>query len=110
MVAPCPRAASISRTALRRSHPRQEPSAVVPHAGVCAGGGEQSSSLPQLLVLGLCVLGLVASIAGMVFGRASGNAGVGIVSTLALPVFIVGVILTVNAYSLLNAFAHLSFH
>ena len=46
----------------------------------------------------------------MVFGRASGNAGVGIVSTLALPVFIVGVILTVNAYSLLNAFAHLNFH
>ena len=62
------------------------------------------------LVLGLCVLGLVASIAGMVFGRATGNAGVGIVSTLALPVFIVGVILVVNAYSLLNAFAHLSFH
>ena len=62
------------------------------------------------LVLGLCVLGLVASIAGMVFGRATGNTGVGIISTLALPVFIVGVILVVNAYSLLNAFAHLSFH
>ncbi len=62
------------------------------------------------LVLGLCVLGLIASVAGLVFGRASGNAGVGIVSALALPVFIVGVILTVNAYSLLNAFAHLTFH
>jgi hypothetical protein len=62
------------------------------------------------LVLGLCVLGLIASIAGMVFGKASGNSGVGIISALALPVFIVGVILTVNAYSLLNAFAHLSFH
>ncbi|MGH3851657.1 MAG: hypothetical protein ACRDRT_18525, partial [Pseudonocardiaceae bacterium] len=23
----------------RRQHPRQEPSAVVPHAGICAGGG-----------------------------------------------------------------------
>jgi hypothetical protein len=61
------------------------------------------------IVLGLCVLGLVASIAGMVFGKASGNSGVGIISALALPVFIVGVILDVNAYSLLNAFAHLSF-
>jgi hypothetical protein len=45
----------------------------------------------------------------MVFGKASGNSGVGIISALALPVFIVGVILDVNAYSLLNAFAHLSF-
>jgi hypothetical protein len=46
----------------------------------------------------------------MVFGKASGNAGVGIFSALALPVFIVGVIIVVNAYGLLNAFAHLSLH
>ena len=27
--------------------PRQEPGAGKPHAGICAGGGEQSSSLPR---------------------------------------------------------------
>ena len=33
--------------ALRRQNPRQEPSAVVPHAGICAGGGRQRPSLPR---------------------------------------------------------------
>ena len=33
-----PHLASLPGGALRRSHPRQEPSAVVPHAGICAGG------------------------------------------------------------------------
>ena len=34
--------------ALRRQNPRQEPSAVVPHAGICAGGRPQGRSLPRL--------------------------------------------------------------
>ena len=33
--------------AIRRPHPRQEPSAVVPHAGICAGGRPQGRSLPR---------------------------------------------------------------
>ena len=33
--------------ALRRPHPRQEPSAVVPLAGICAGGRPQGRSLPR---------------------------------------------------------------
>ncbi len=32
-----------------RHHPRQEPSAVIPLAGICAGGGPKGSSLPRLL-------------------------------------------------------------
>ncbi len=36
---PRPRDASLSRSAVRRQNPREEPSAVVPHAGICAGGG-----------------------------------------------------------------------
>jgi hypothetical protein len=39
--------ASLSRLAVRRHDPRQEPGAVVPLAGICAGGGEQSPSLPR---------------------------------------------------------------
>jgi hypothetical protein len=38
-----------SRRAVRVIDPRWEPGAVVPHAGFCAGGGEQSSSLPRRL-------------------------------------------------------------
>ena len=30
---------------LRRQNPREEPGALAAHAGICAGGGEQSSSL-----------------------------------------------------------------
>jgi hypothetical protein len=30
--------ASISGPALARHYPRQEPGAVIPHAGICAGG------------------------------------------------------------------------
>ena len=33
------------------SDPRQEPGAVVPHAGICAGGRPRGRSLPRLLVL-----------------------------------------------------------
>ncbi len=47
-VAPaCSHPASLSRDALRRSYSRQEPSAVVPHAGICAGGRPQGRSLPR---------------------------------------------------------------
>ena len=36
------------RRAIRRQNPREEPSAVVPLAGICAGGGQQWPSLPRL--------------------------------------------------------------
>ena len=39
------------RLAVRRHDPRWQPGAVVPLAGICAGGGEQSPSLPRQLVL-----------------------------------------------------------
>jgi group II intron reverse transcriptase/maturase len=39
MATSTPDSASLARAAIRRHHPRQEPSAVVPHAGICAGGG-----------------------------------------------------------------------
>jgi RNA-directed DNA polymerase len=32
------------------THPRQEPSAVIPHAGICAGGRPQGRSLPRPLI------------------------------------------------------------
>jgi hypothetical protein len=88
------------------------PSGYNPNSGGIPGAGTlmDVTNWAAFLVLGLCVLGLILSIAGMVVGKASGNAGIGILGALALPVFIVGVILTVNAYNLLNAFAHLQFH
>ena len=42
-----PRDASIPDRALQRSHPRQEPSALAAHAGICAGGRPKGRSLPQ---------------------------------------------------------------
>jgi hypothetical protein len=51
--APCPLAsarsppASTSRRAVPRHDPRWEPGAVVPLAGICAGGDKQLSSLPR---------------------------------------------------------------
>ena len=41
-------AAPLSRLAVRRHDLRWEPGALVAHAGICAGGGEQSPSLPRL--------------------------------------------------------------
>ena len=45
--------APLARGAIPRSYPRQEPSAVVPHAGICAGGGPnlngEGPSLPRPL-------------------------------------------------------------
>ena len=43
------RDASLPGGALRRQNLRQEPSAVVPHAGICAGGRPQGRSLPRLV-------------------------------------------------------------
>jgi hypothetical protein len=37
----------LSFSAARRHHPRQEPSAVVPLAGICAGGGPKGPFLPR---------------------------------------------------------------
>src|SRR3954453_13590526 len=52
------RDASLPGGALRRQNLRQEPSAVVPHAGICAGGRPRGRSLPRLFwqVLGLLLL------------------------------------------------------
>ncbi len=37
----------MARAAIRRHHPRQEPSALDAHAGICAGGAWQRASLPR---------------------------------------------------------------
>src|SRR3954471_15884921 len=52
------RDASLPGGALRRQNLRQEPSAVVLHAGICAGGRPRGRSLPRLFqqVLGLVLL------------------------------------------------------
>src|ERR1035437_4118896 len=58
MAASCPHRASTPRRALRRQNLRQEPSAVVPLAGICAGGwpqpdlSGQGQSLPRLVTTG----------------------------------------------------------
>jgi hypothetical protein len=41
MVTTRPPTASLPRRALRRQNPRQEPSAVIPHAGICAGAARK---------------------------------------------------------------------
>jgi hypothetical protein len=38
---------SLTECALQRHYSRQEPSAVVPHAGICAGGRSKERSLPR---------------------------------------------------------------
>jgi hypothetical protein len=43
--------APLSRLAVRRHDPRWEPGALAAHAGICAGGGEQSPSLPRFCEL-----------------------------------------------------------
>ncbi len=43
--------ASLARAALRRHDPRQEPSALDAHAGICAGGRPRGRSLPRWAVL-----------------------------------------------------------
>src|SRR5271165_7022363 len=44
----CPHRASLPQRALRRQDPRQEPGALIPHAGICPGGRPQGRSLPGL--------------------------------------------------------------
>src|SRR6266498_3659231 len=44
---PPARPASLAQCAIRRPHPRQEPSALAAHAGICAGGRRQRRSLPR---------------------------------------------------------------
>src|SRR4029077_6358972 len=51
MVASCPHRAPPPERRPRRQNPRQEPSAVIPHAGICAGGRPQGRSLPRLIDL-----------------------------------------------------------
>src|ERR1019366_5663993 len=51
-MAPCrPHHASLAERSVRRPHPRQEPSAVVPLAGICPGGRPQGRSLPGMIDL-----------------------------------------------------------
>jgi hypothetical protein len=38
---------TLSRLAVRRPDPRWKPGALAAHAGICAGGGKQSPSLPR---------------------------------------------------------------
>jgi hypothetical protein len=47
MATACSHNASLTECALQRYYSRQEPSAVVPHAGICAGGRSKERSLPQ---------------------------------------------------------------
>ena len=42
-----PHPAPMAQRAVRRQNPRQEPSALDAHAGICAGGGRQRPSLPR---------------------------------------------------------------
>ena len=44
--AQCAQRATRNSPPVTRSYPRQEPSAVIPHAGICAGGGPQGRFLP----------------------------------------------------------------
>src|SRR5487761_1875670 len=44
-----PHHASLAERPTRRPHPRQEPSALAAHAGICAGGRPQGRSLPRFV-------------------------------------------------------------
>ena len=97
--------ASLAQRALRRQDPRQEPSAVAAHAGICAGGGAsphkrravptatarhghpevlrqrpvgphaESGGPPHRAALGAAVCGAVAESAAAAGGRQPGRAG-----------------------------------
>src|SRR5687768_317242 len=47
MATTCSHPASLAPRAFRRPDPRQEPSALDAHAGICAGGRRQRRSLPR---------------------------------------------------------------
>ena len=57
--------ASLAERALQRSYPRQEPSALDAHAGICAGGRQQRRSLPRLSHAGSALLAEVADKTGL---------------------------------------------
>src|SRR4051794_18458792 len=57
--------ASVAERALQRSYPRQEPSALDAHAGICAGGRQQRQSLPRLSHAGSALLVQVADKTGL---------------------------------------------
>jgi hypothetical protein len=59
MVTTRPRDASLPGSEIRRSHPREEPSALGVHAGICAGGGQQWRSLPRSKTLRIGGLSLM---------------------------------------------------
>ncbi|HEV7808186.1 MAG TPA: reverse transcriptase domain-containing protein [Solirubrobacteraceae bacterium] len=48
-----PHPAPLATTAIRRQNPRQEPSALAAHAGICAGGRSQERSLPRSRMMAL---------------------------------------------------------
>ena len=54
----------LSRLTVRHHDPRSEPRALAAHAGICAGGGEQSPSLQQKRGNGVRACGLVKRQAG----------------------------------------------
>jgi hypothetical protein len=55
----------MAERALQRSYPRQEPSALDAHAGICAGGRQQRRSLPRLSHAGSALLAQVADRSGL---------------------------------------------
>ena len=71
-----PHHASLPRRALRRPHPRQEPSALAAHAGICAGGRPQGRSLPGQALPGPTVPWMGAVGASLpITGDEPGNGG-----------------------------------
>jgi len=59
VAAPGPDHASMAERAVRRSHPRQEPSAVIPLAGICAGAARKGGPYRDRPVLRAAQGGLV---------------------------------------------------
>ena len=55
----------MAERALQRSYPRQEPSALDAHAGICAGGRQRRRSLPRLSHAGSALLARVADMLGL---------------------------------------------
>jgi hypothetical protein len=47
MAPTCPHPAPLARRAVQRQNPREEPSALAVHAGICAGGAWRRGSLPR---------------------------------------------------------------
>src|ERR1017187_10563087 len=60
-----PHPASLAKSALQRSYPRQEPSALDAHAGICAGGRQRRRSLPRFSHAGSALVAQVADKVGL---------------------------------------------